>query len=276
MNAQKDADDHLAVVKNFMDGKTTRETRRITRDLSTRINPIHLTTALASVLPHVAKDDETGNQFVGVVFTRETVLLVASSGNSVIACRVPAIDGAEVTGDVVADSIIILPVMAKQLMGFAGLTPKESWDPQTEITITGTGPESLRLKATDRTGLFEGKSLLLPVQEPTKNLARALQILESMSVATIGRTKTHDLPNDALSAFTTSAKKWESGLEIESVTSTMWRVRCSTLFYGVISAGINGEELQGKIDQRHVEDRDKWTGALAGVGQELVRGLEGQ
>lgn len=275
MNAKHDADDHLAVVKNFMDGKEARETRRITRDLSARINPIHLTSALAAVLPHVAKDDESGNNHVGLVFTYDNVLLLASSGRTSIVAKTPARDGARVTGDVVADSIILTPVMAKQLMGFAGLTPKEAWDPEVELTATGTGPDKIRIRATDRTGLFEGKSLTLPVHEPTQNLARTAKILESMAAQNPRATRTYTAPTECLELFVTSAKKWGTDLEVDSITDSLWRVTADDLFYGLIAAPtITDSNEQAALADDRQKTRSRWSTDLTGVGQELVKGFQ--
>ncbi|MGZ1491507.1 hypothetical protein [Brevibacterium sediminis] len=275
MNAKHDADDHLAVVKNFMDGKQTRETRRITRDLSARINPIHLTTALAAVLPHVAKDDESGNHHVGLVFTYDNVLLLASSGRTSIVAKTPARDGARVTGDVVADSIILNPVMAKQLMGFAGLTPKEAWDPEVELAVTGTGPDKIRIRATDRTGLFEGKSLTLPVQEPTQNLARTAKILESMAAQNSRATRTYAAPAECLELFVTSAKKWGADFEVDSITDSLWRVTADGLFYGLIaSPAVTDSNEQAALADGRQKTRSRWFADLTGVDQELVKGFQ--
>lgn len=275
MNAKHDADDHLAVVKNFMDGKQTRETRRITRDLSARINPIQLTTALAAVLPHVAKDDASDNHLVGLVFTYDNVLLLASSGRTSIVAKSPARDGARVTGDVVADSIILTPVMAKQLMGFAGLTPKEAWDPEVELTVTGTGPDKIRIRATDRTGLFEGKSLTLPVQEPTQNLARTAKILESMAAQNSRATRTCAAPAECLELFVTSAKKWGTDFEVDSITDSLWRVTADGLFYGLIaSPTITDSNEQAALADDRQKTRSRWFADLTGVGQELVKGFQ--
>ena len=275
MNAKDDADDHLAVVKNFMDGREARETRRITRDLAARINPIHLTSALAAVLPHVAKDDDSGNHHVGLVFTYDNVLLLASSGRTSIVTKTPARDGARATGDVVADSIILTPVMAKQLMGFAGLTPKEAWDPEVELTVTGTGPDKIRIRATDRTGLFEGKSLTLPVQEPTQNLARIAKILESMAAQTSRATRTYAAPAECLELFVTSAKKWGADFEVDSITDSLWRVTADGLFYGLIaSPTVTDSNEQAALADDRQKVRSRWFSDLTGVGQELVKGFQ--
>lgn len=275
MNAKHDADDHLAVVKNFMDGKEARETRRITRDLSARINPIHLTSALAAVLPHVPKDDESGNHHVGLVFTHDNVLVLASSGKTSIVCKSPARDGARVTGDVVADSIILTPVLAKQLMGFAGLTPKEAWDPEVELTVTGTGPDKIRIRATDRTGLFEGKSLTLPAAEPTQNLARTAQILESMAAQSARSTRTYAAPTECLELFIASAKKWGTDFEVDSITETLWRITAEGLFYGLIAApAVKDSDERAALADARQKVRSKWSTNLAGVGQELVKGFQ--
>lgn len=275
MNAKKDADDHLAVVKDFMDGKEARETRRVTRDLSARINPIQLTSALAAVLPHVAKDDASDNHHVGLVFTYDNVLILASSGRTSIVTKTPARDGARVTGDVVADSIILTPVMAKQLMGFAGLTPKEAWDPEIELTVTGTGPDKIRIRATDRTGLFEGKSLTLPVQEPTQNLARTAKILESMAAQNPRATRTYAAPAECLELFVTSAKKWGTDFEVDSITDSLWRVTADGLFYGLIaSPTITDSNEQSALADDRQKTRHRWFADLTGVGQELVKGFQ--
>lgn len=276
MNAKKDADDHLAVVRDFMDGKQARETRRITRDLSSRIDPVNLTQALAAALPHVPKDTESSNYMVGLVFTRENLLTVTTSGLTMIVCKTATIDGARVTGDVFADSIILSPTMASQLMGFAGLTPKESWDPEMELTVTGVGPEKIRIRATDRTGLFEGKSITLPVNEPTQALARAVQILESMAGQNPRSTRTTDVPADRLKVFLDSSKKFGGEIEIEEITASLWRVSCGKRFYGLATNPVTPADEQEKMlvaDTRR-QNRDGWSQALSGVGQELVRGFQ--
>ncbi|WP_423058687.1 hypothetical protein [Brevibacterium linens] len=275
MSAKHDADAHLAVVKNFMDGKEARETRRLTRDLAARINPIRLTSALAAVLPHVAKDDDSGNHHVGLVFTYDNVLLLASSGRTSIVAKTPARDGARVTGDVVADAIILTPVMAKQLMGFVGLTPKEAWDPEVELTVTGTGPDKIRIRAIDRTGLFEGKSLTLPVQEPTQNLARTAKILESMAAQISRATRTYAAPAECLELFVTSAKKWGTDFEVDSITDSLWRVTADGLFYGLIaSPTITDSNAQAALADDRQKSRSRWFADLTGVGQELVKGFQ--
>lgn len=276
MNAQKDADDHLAVVKNFMDGKTAREARRITRDINTRIDPVDLTQALAAALPHVPKDTDSDSHMVGLVFTAENILTVATSGLTMIVCKTATTTGARVTGDVLADSIILSPTMASQLMGFTALTPKESWDPEMELTVTGTGPEKIRIRATDRTGLFEGKSITLPANEPTQALARALQVLESMAGQNPRSTRTTDVPADRLKVFIDSAKKFGGEIEIEEITGSLWRVSCGKRFYGVATnpvAPTDDHEKMLVADTRR-QNRDQWSQSLAGVGQELVRGFQ--
>lgn len=275
MNAKQDADDHLAIVKDFMDGKQARVTRRITRDLGARINPISLTAALAAVLPHVAKDDTSDNHFIGLIFTRDNLLALASSGRTSIVCKTPARDGARVTGDVVADSIILSPLMAKQLMGFAGLTPKDAWDPEMELEVTGTGPDKIRIRATDRTGLFEGKSLTLPVAEPTQDLARTAKILESMAAQSARTTRTFAAPAECLELFITSAKKWNTDFEVDSINDTLWRVTAEGLFHGLIAgpAVADRAELAALADSRQAV-RSKWMDELNGVGQELVKGFQ--
>ena len=269
------AAEHLAEVKNFMDGKQAREERRITRDLAARINPVHFAAALAATLPHIAKDSDSGNHNVGVIFTRKNILTVASAGWTAIVCKTPVSDDARVTGDVVADSIILTPAMAKQLMGFAALVPKESWKPELEIEVTGTGPDKTKIRASDRTGLFAGKSLTLPVQDATENLARTMQILESMARSTPEQLRTYDPPADRLASFITSAKKWETDFDVESIGPALWRVNADELFYGLMhgSAGRTPSNDEAKIalaDSRR-KNRDSWSLELAGVGQELVK-----
>lgn len=272
------AAEHLAEVRNFLDGKQKREARRITRDLSARINPVHFAAALAATLPHIAKDSDSGNHNVGVVFTPKNILTIASSGWTAIVCKTPVSDDARVTGDIVADSIILSPAMAKQLMGFAALVPKESWKPELEIEVTGTGPEKTRIRASDRTGLFAGKSITLPVQEPTEELARTAQILESMAHTTPEQVRTCDPPADRLASFITSAKKWETSFDVESIGPSLWRVNADDLFYGIMhgSAGRSPRSDEARIalaDSRR-KNRDSWAAELTGIGQELVRGFQ--
>lgn len=276
MNAKNDADDHLAVVKDFMGGKQAREARRITRDIGARINPINLTAALAAALPHVPKDSESDNHQVGVVFTRDNILTIASSGLTMIVCKTPTTTPAKVTGDVVADSIVITPTMAAQLMGFTGLTPKEAWDPETEITVTGTGPEKLRIRATDRTGLFEGKSITLPANEPDQALATVAHVLESMAGQNPRSTRTTDVPADRLKLFLDSAKKVGGEIEIEEITDSLWRVSSGNRFYGLATnpvAAVTSDERAVESNRRR-DDRERWSLSLSAVGQELVRGFQ--
>ncbi|GAA1642762.1 hypothetical protein GCM10009700_31950 [Brevibacterium sanguinis] len=275
MSNADDAKEHLTVIHDFMAGKQDREARRITRDLSARLDPITLTQALAAALPHVPKDPESGNHMVGVVFTADHVLVVASSGLTMIVCKVATINGARVTGDVLADSIILTPTMASQLMGFAGLTPKESWDPEVEVTVTGTGPEKIRIRATDRTGLFEGKSITLPAAEPAEELARAVHVLESMAAQNPRSTRTTVVPADRLKVFLDSAKKYGGEIEIEEITAALWRVSCGKYFYGLATNPVAPTDEKEKMltaDTRR-QTRLQWSDDLTGVGQELVKGF---
>lgn len=275
MTNADDAKEHLTVIHDFTAGKQDREARRITRDLSARLDPIRLTQAFAATLPHVSKDDDSGNQMVGVVFTAANVLTVASSGSTVIVCRVPARDGASVTGDVVADSVVLPPVMAKQLMGFTGLTPKEAWDPEVELQVTGTGPDKIRIRATDRAGLFEGKSLTLPANDPTQNLARAVHVLESMIDQQPRSTRTSAVPADRLKAFIASAEKYGAvDVEVEEISASLWRITAGKYFYGLATNPITmaDEKKITTADERR-KNRLEWSDDLTGVGQELVRGF---
>lgn len=277
MTNADDAKEHLTVVHNFMDGKKERETRRITRDLSARLNPIMFTSALAATLPHVAKDEDAPTHFVGIVFTQANVLTVASTGSTMIVCKIPARDGARVTGDVVADSVTVSPVMAKQLMGFAGLTPKEAWDPELELTVTGTGPDKVTIRATDRTGLFEGKSLRLPVSEPGTDLARAVHVLESMAAQAPRSVRTTSVPAGMLKTFIASAEKFGGDVEVEAISDTLWRISSGTAFYGLAARPVEAAETDEKklaTNDARRKDRDQWSLDLTGLGQELVRGLQ--
>ncbi|MGW9002222.1 hypothetical protein [Brevibacterium casei] len=210
------------------------------------------------------------------MFTADRVLVVVTSGLTMIVCTTATIDGARVSGDVVADSIVLSPTMASQLMGFASLTPKETWDPEMEISVTSTGPEKIRIRATDRTGLFEGKSILLPAGEPTKALGRAVHVLESMAGQNPRSTRTTAVPADRLQTFIASAKKYGGQLEIEEITDALWRISCGRRFYGLATNTVESSDEQEKMltaDTRR-KHRDQWKTSLTGLGPELVKGLQ--
>lgn len=271
MTRSDDARDHLAVVKSFMDGKEAREERRITRDLAARLNPVTLTCALASVLPHIAKNQEDDLHSVGVIVTRDRVLFIASSGWTSICAAAPVIDGARVTGDVLADSVTIAPAMVKQLIGFAGLTPKDAFDPQLEVVIEGTGPEKLHLRATDRTGLFEGKSITLPVSEPTRDMASAAKVLESMARYDTVPARTAALAPERIAAFVASAKSWNAEFDIEKVSDSLYRVRCGYYWHGLINVATPANDEQKMLETTaRTSNRHQWAEYLQGLGQELV------